>query len=251
MTIEFYSELFSFLNAKNIKHEVDYNIVHLTEYDYSLFLVLETDDNNVDTFNKKRDIEGSEFSKFLVFIWFDLWQNKREIILSKITHLCEKSEKIHARKTKVQTVSKEDCNLFFVKNHLNKPVLGYRRIGLYLNQELIALASFAKRRKFRDDTYSAELLQFATKNGIHINGGLSKLIKHFKENHSIDSLMTYIDLDWSNGGKFLKIGFTIESTKTPVYFVTNQGTNLRDVSPLNRTIFNLGSLKSIQHFIKD
>lgn len=251
MTIEFYSELFSFLNLKSIKYEVDCNIIRFLDYDYSLFITIETETNSTDVFRSKRDLEKNEYNKFLVFVWFDLWQYKKDVILSKITHLLELSTKVHARKTKVQLVNKEDCNSFFVKNHLNKPVIGYKRLGLYLDQELVALASFAKRRKFRDDTYSAELLQFATKNGIHINGGMSKLIKHFRDGHSIDSLMTYIDLDWSNGEKFTKIGFMKTSLKDHVYFNFNRITNLREVSNLSGKLFNMGSIKSIQSYKQD
>ena len=248
MDIRFYSDLLGFLDSKNIKYTIENNLLRLDDYDYSLFLVLESHDNCLDNFKKKRELENQEYNKFLVFIWFDLWLNKKEIIISKLTHLCGFSKKIHARKTTVQIVNKEDCELFFIENHLNQPVLGFKRIGLYLNSELIGLASFAKRRKFRDESYSAELLQFATKNGTHINGGLSKLIKHFKIKHSFDSLMTYIDLDWSNGEKFSKIGFNLDSNKKSVYFNKIDTSVPRIVSLKKTDIFNLGSIKSIKYY---
>jgi hypothetical protein len=251
MIIDFYSGIFKFLDDKNIKYTLEQNIVRLENYNYALFLVLKSNTNSIDDFKKKRELENTNFNKLLVFIWYDLWQNKEKIILSKLTHLCGFSKKIHARKTLIQNVNREDCEIFFLENHLNQPLIGYKRIGLYLNNEMIALASFAKRRKFRDNTYSSELLQFATQDGIHINGGLSKLIKHFRISHSFDTLMTYIDLDWSNGEKFSKIGFKIDSIKAPVYFKKTESTNLRKISSQKTDIFNLGNIKSIQYLKVD
>ena len=250
MDLSLYADFFSFLEGKNVKYTVDGNIVCLNDYNYSLFLVLESASNSVVSFNAEREAQKALNGKFLIFIWFDLWHIKKNVILSKITHLLGKSKKIHARKTSVEIVSKEECEFFFNENHLNQPVLGYKRIGLYLDSNLIGLASFAKRRKFRDDTYSSELLQFATVNGTHINGGLTKIIKYFRKLHSFDSLMTYIDLDWSSGEKFFTTGFVFDSYKSPVFFETEIDENFRSLSNLETNIFNLGSIKSVRYFEK-
>jgi len=241
----FYTSLFDFLDTHRINFVLDANIVRFKDYDYSLFLVLKQSNNTYDNFIQNRDFEQIEHNKYLIFIWYDLWTTKQDIILSKLTHLFGLSKKIHARKTKIELISKLDCNLFFNQNHLNQPVIGYKRVGLILNNELIALGSFAKKRKFRDDTYSAELLQFSTKNYHHVNGGLSKIIKHFAKIHPIDSLMTYIDLDWSKGEKFNKIGFNYISEKSQVYFKLNNSTHKRSVNIDSSPIFNTGSLKSV------
>ena len=57
--------------------------------------------------------------------------------------------------------------------------------------------------------------------------------------------MTYIDLDWSDGQKFLKVGFELDSIKDSVYFNLNPTSNLRDFSEVSSEIFNMGSIKSI------
>jgi hypothetical protein len=249
MSKSLYHALFNFLDSHSIKYSLDSNIVRFKDYNFSFFLVLENEDNTYINFIKKRELEDSDFSSFLIFIWFDLWYSKQEIILSKITHLFGLSKKLHARKTNVELVNKIDAQNFFTQNHLNQPVIGYKRIGLSINNELVALASFAKRRKFRDDSYSAELLQFATKNNHHINGGLSKVIKHFIKNHPIDSLMTYIDLDWSTGAKFEKIGFEIDTKRNHVNFMIDHTNGQRTViQDDNSKIFNTGSLKSLIYY---
>jgi hypothetical protein len=249
MSNSFYQDLFKFLDSNIIDYTVDHNIVRFKNYDFSFFLIEEAEDNTYEHFIEQREFERSNFDALLIFIWFDLWHSKQEVILSKVTHLLGLSKKLHARKTKVELVNKSDCELFFAKNHLNQPVIGYKRIGLSIDNELVALASFAKRRKFRDGSYSAELLQFATQNNHHINGGLSKVIKHFIKNHPIDSLMTYIDLDWSTGEKFEKIGFEMDTKRESVNFNLNTETKQRRVIQNNSSpIFNTGSLKSLIHF---
>jgi len=241
MPKQFYKQLFIFLDDHKIDYKIDSNIVRFKQYPFSFFLVLENHHDSIPTITNYREVEKNKYDKFLIFIWFDLWYTKKEVILSKITHLFGLSHKIHARKTKVISVGKDDCHTFFLTNHLNKPVIGYKRIGLELDGELIALGSFAKRRKFRDDTYSAELLQFATKNGFHINGGLSKIIKGFTKIHTIDSLMTYVDLDWSEGHKFKNIGFDFISQKENIYFTTHH--QFREFSNEPTNIFSLGAKK--------
>jgi len=241
MSKQFYSQLFDFLNDNQIEYELDSNKIRFKQYSFSLFLVLENDTNTVAKFVDFREKEKFDHNKYLIFVWFDIWTLKKEVVISKITHLLGLSSKIHARKTKIVLIDKEKCNSFFLENHLNKPVIGYKRIGLELDGELIALGSFAKRRKFRDDTYSAELLQFATKNGHHVNGGLSKIIKGFTKIHSIQSLMTYVDLDWSEGHKFNNIGFDFISIKEDIYF--NIINELRTFSEHTTSIFSLGAKK--------
>jgi hypothetical protein len=178
----------------------------------------------------------------LKFVWWDLWLNKKDIVQSKINHYKGLSKKIHARKTIVKPVDKKIAFQFQIDNHLNSPLLGFRRFGLYNGTNLIAIAVFAKKRKFKDGSYSAELLHYCTLNHHHINGGLSKLIASFVKTYPIDSLMTYVDLDWSDGEKFKKVGFEIIEKQPPRYFkVINQLRVPCDIEESD--VFNMGNLK--------
>ena len=247
MEIDLFNDLLLFFDESQIKYKIDNQIIRLTDFDVSYYLVTDTNQLKVKDFENLRRLENEKHGSFLIFIWYDLWLIKKDIILSKIKHSVGQSKKLHARKTIVKSVNKKDCVLFFSNNHLNQPLIGFKRFGLYLNDELIALASFAKKRKFRDDSYSAEMLQFSTKNGIHINGGLSKLIKHFIRQYDVKTLMTYIDLDWANGDNFKTIGFESTDIKASIYFKLNQQ-NKRESTLHPTPIFNMGSVKSILTF---
>jgi hypothetical protein len=236
------TSIIPYLNQINIRFEINNSVVNLLDYNYALcYIDIKNEQNEKDLVNLRTQIKELN-QKHLVIIWWDFWLNKPQIIKSKINHLLGLSTKIHARKTVLKPIDKDQALEFQINNHLMTPLPGYKRFGLFLNNQLIAVAVFAKKRKFRDNSYSAELLRFSTLNNIHINGGLSKLIKAFTLQHPIDSLMTYADLDWSDGRKFEKIGFEIIDQQPPMFFKLNN--SIRTLSSSQQfDVFNLGSLK--------
>lgn len=231
-----------YLNQLNIRFDIDDGIINLLDYNFAIYYVDNKNVQNENDLVQLRTQIKKQLQKLLVIIWWDLWLNKPQIVKSKINHLLGKSTKIHARKTVIKSIDKNQAIKFQIDNHLMIPLPGYKRFGLFLNHQLIALAVFAKKRKFKDDSYSAELLRFSTLNNTHINGGLSKLIKAFTIQHPIDSLMTYIDLDWSDGRKFEKIGFKIINQQPPMFFKLNDYSRTLSNSQ-QFDVFNLGSLK--------
>jgi hypothetical protein len=236
------ASIITYLNQLNIKFKTNNEIIIFLDYDYVLCFIDKTNKQNEnDLINLRTQIKEKN-QKQLIIIWWDFWLNKPQIIKSKIKHLLGLSTKIHARKTVVKPIDKNKALEFQINNHLLSPLSGYKRFGLFLDNQLIAVAVFAKKRKFRDNSYSAELLRFSTLNNIHINGGLSKLIKAFTLQHPIDSLMTYIDLDWSDGRKFEKIGFKIINQQPPMFFKLNDLERTLS-TPQQFDVFNLGSLK--------
>jgi len=235
------------LKSFNIDFYIDGDYIVLNQLSFAFLCVEKNNDFSPQNLIDFRDRIKQKHHKFLIFIWWDLWQNRKEIIKSKIRHQIGLSEKIHARKTTVRVIEKEIALEFQKHNHLMMPLPGYKHLGLFLDNQLIALAIFAKKRKFRDDSYSAELLRFCTLNHSHINGGLSKLIKAFTLKHPIDSLMTYIDLDWADGSNFEKIGFEIIDEQPPMFFKIVDGQRILSLQK-DYDVFNLGSLKLMNYF---
>lgn len=219
-----------------------YSVILLHQLPYAFYYVDQSNLKNHNNLLNLREKVKQNHQKLLVFIWWDLWQYKTDVVKSKIKHIIGQSTKIHARKTTVKPINRNKAIDFQQKNHLSVALPGFKRYGLFLNDDLIALAVFAKKRKFNDGSYSAELLRFSTKNNLHINGGLSKLIKPYLNTYHIDSLMTYVDLDWADGSKFKKIGFKIINNQPPMFFKLEN--NSRQLSsPQKYDVFNMGSLK--------
>jgi hypothetical protein len=248
----FKPEFLDFLTSININYTESNNIVKLTNHSYSFKLNCIDKDLSPANFRSLRKVEIENNSKFLILIWEDLWSTKRNVIESKIKHLVNQSIKIHARQTKVKEISALESESFLSKNHLFEPSKGFKRLALIKNEAIVAVAVFAKRRKFRDGSYSSELIMFSTLNYHHVNGGLTKLISRFKIDYPIKTLMTYIDLDWSEGAKFEKVGFKLHGFNQPKYYYpANLSTNRVQIVENNQdetAIFNMGSAKFILTF---
>ncbi len=111
----------------------------------------------------------------------------------------------------------------------------------------------------RNGAKSSELIRFCNLYGSRVVGGLTKLINKFQRLYQLDELMTYCDLEWSNGLNFEKLGFTKTGTSTPTEFVVNLNSWERihlerfDASTMQnknkyQIISNLGSIKFFKYF---
>ncbi len=156
----------------------------------------------------------------LIHLWQDVWETKQTQVLSRIHSFLGLNERIHARKTKVVPVDQQKSIHFLSTYHLQGYVKSKYNFGLIYNEELVALASFSEPRpmKSRGDNYqSAELVRFASKNGLTIVGGLSKLINFFIKQITFDDVMTYADRDWSLGKGYQQLDFTFTAETPPAY----------------------------------
>lgn len=197
--------------------------------------------------NESKDIK-------LVHLWEDVWLTKPNQVIARIKSLLGKNIRIHGRKTVVKKVNKLIADGFLIENHLQGTVSSRYKFGLFLNDELIGIATFSALRKMNHtpNYTSAELIRFAIKAGFSVTGGLSKLIRAFKINFKPNDLMTYADCDWSRGEAYSKLGFNKVSYLEPAEFLLNEDFD-RSIIKNNcelthQTVFNTGSLKYILKF---
>ncbi|UKT65308.1 hypothetical protein [Pedobacter mucosus] len=187
----------------------------------------------------------------LIHLWEDVWQSKPTQVLARIKSLMGLNIRIHGRKTIVKKLDKQIADSFLSENHIQGAVNSRHKFGLYLNEKLMAVATFSALRKMRhsDNYKSAELIRFAVKAGYSINGGLSKLISSFQKTYQPNDLMTYADRDWSAGEAYLKLGFENTDVLEPKFFDIDEDYN-RKLSDSNseKNVFNTGSLKYILKF---
>lgn len=171
-------------------------------------------------------------------LWEDVWNQKKNFILTFLKFKIDRPLSIFARDTKVVILKESDVREFANKNHL----LGFLRGKTYLacivpphrqfrlihsefvidGNPLIAIAVFGQDRVFKNDEgysqISAELIQICTDPSVRLVGGLTKLISFYTSMRQIDNVMTYSDLEWSGGIAFQKIGFVHECSTDPLYF---------------------------------
>lgn len=190
----------------------------------------------------------------LVHLWEDVWLSRPEQVLARIQSLLGSNKRIHGRKTAVKRISRPIADVFLNTNHLQGTVTARYKMGLFLGDELVAVASFSGLRKmnYSESYRSAELIRFAVKAGYSVTGGLSKLISAFEAEFKPQDIMTYSDNDWSAGNAYFRLGFKQTGILKPQYFNLDDNFQRSLEKEANNNIspkvFNTGSLKFILKF---
>jgi hypothetical protein len=192
----------------------------------------------------------------LIHIWEDMYTQHPELVLARIQALMGNRKRIHGRTTEVKRIDKTTAEGFLNTHHLQQYVTAYYKYGLYHKEELVAVATFSKSRIMQDEIIpyrSYELIRFASKAGITVTGGLSKLLRAFINEVHPAHIMTYADRDWGSGEGYEKLGFNQVANNPPSPFYINLTTLLRTNAnqliregltlPDEMLVFNAGSLK--------
>ena len=166
----------------------------------------------------------------LLHVFEDEWIFKKEIVKSIIKSKIGIIEnKIFARKTEVKKINDNKLIRDFLNdNHIQGFVGSNIKIGLFYENELVALMTFGKKRvalgnKMNNDG-EYEMLRFCNKLNIQVIGGASKLLKYFIRNYYPKSIISFADRRYSQGKLYEKLGFEfIENTKPSYwYFKKNE-----------------------------
>lgn len=173
----------------------------------------------------------------LIHIWEHDYREKRDIILSKLNHICGRSKSIFARKCKLREISLSEANTFLDATHIQGSCISKHRLGLFYNEELVAVMTFGKTRFNKN--YDWELLRYSSKLNCNVVGGFSKILKYFIEHYLPKSIITYSDKGWSVGDVYKNNNFKFLHTIPPAYFYTNDYKNF-----YNRISFQKKKLKS-------
>ena len=86
---------------------------------------------------------------------------------------------------------------------------------------LVAVATFSNARKWvkgGKEIRSYEWTRYASLPGLRVSGGMGKMLKAFINEVHPDDIMSYADLEWSEGTVYSQLGFTLEDRKGPVLF---------------------------------
>lgn len=152
----------------------------------------------------------------LVHVFEDEWKSRRTIVEDRIRSIIGVGQKrLYARKCRVSEISPKESSAFLDENHLqgrdNSPV----RYGLHHGGELVAVMTFCKPRFSK--AYDWEMARFATKSGLRVVGGASKLLRAFESTHS-GAVVSYADRRYSDGRLYERLGFEHVSDSEPNYW---------------------------------
>ncbi|MGL4364269.1 MAG: hypothetical protein ACRCSB_03580 [Bacteroidales bacterium] len=159
----------------------------------------------------------------LIHLWEDIWHCKKAQVEARIATLLGDFTRYHARQTSVCTLNRSQALRFLEAHHFQVPLDGLYKYGLFLKDELLAVALFSRgcRMKQKGENYrSHELLRFANATGVVVAGGLSKLLAHFVREKMPNDIMTYVDCDWGNGKSYKLLGFErVECMPSKMFFL--------------------------------
>lgn len=250
---------------------VDFGLLHYyhAEKDFMIQVVPSTSfqeikkQDKVQVFQQHMTQLRSQF-KTVIRIWEDVWQNKKAWISHFLSSKFKSPRSVFARDTRVVEISKELAESFLAANHLLGFLPGSRYFACIVpphrhfriqptrfqmeENPLIMVAVFGQVRHMKRGDLagkaSGELIQVATDPDVRCVGGLSKLIATYAHEMKLDNLMTYADLEWSDGHAFHQIGFVSELVSTPLYF-SFDSLGVRKISqhPEDALACNSGNLK--------
>ena len=149
----------------------------------------------------------------LIHIFEHEWINKQELVKEKLKAILGvEQEKVYARKCIVKEIDTKTKNEFLNKYHIQGEDKSVLKIGLFHNDELVAVMTFGYPR-FNND-YSWELIRYATSK--HVIGGAGKLLAYFRRTY-VGSIITYADRRFSRGNMYEKLGFNLINITKPNY----------------------------------
>lgn len=179
----------------------------------------------------------SEADKYPLIIPEDRWNNQKGMMQQRLLAHLEIFVPIYARNCEVRRIDKNTAAEFLSRTHSYGDASCRYRYGLFLKRytgargiqtedspqpgELVAVATFSNARKWNKEgkeIRSHEWTRYASLPGVRINGGMGKLLKEFIQDAQPDDIMTYADLEWSEGGVYEQLGFSLEGRKCPVMF---------------------------------
>ena len=175
----------------------------------------------------------------------DRWERQREMMEKRLLAHLEVFFPIYARNCEVRKIDKKTAGEFLNANHSYGDATCRYRYGLYLKRHtghtaagetgshivpgtLIAVATFSNARKWikaDKEIRSYEWTRYASLPEVRLSGGMGKMLNEFIKDVNPDDIMTYADLEWSEGKVYEKLGFVLEGEKAPVSFSIDEGWN--------------------------
>ena len=179
----------------------------------------------------------------------DLWEREKEMMQARILAHCGICRRIFARNCEVRRIGRPEANSFLGKSHSYGGASCRYCYGLYVrngatgngnikpDQSLImtsanaaedypvAVAEFSNARKWIKDgreIRSYEWIRYASLPGMRISGGMGKLLKRFMDDIRPDDIMSYADMEWSDGSVYRQLGFAEDGYRAPVMFAIDR-----------------------------
>ncbi len=183
---------------------------------------------------------SQEDGEYPLIITEDRWRSQRTMMEARLLAHLEIFSRIYARNCEIRRIEKAEAADFLSRNHSYGDAACRYRYGIFMKRHtghnrlngtvspgtLVAVATFSNARKWvkGDRTIrSYEWTRYASLPDIRISGGMGKVLRTFIRDISPDDIMSYADLEWSEGEVYRTLGFSLEGQKEPVLFRIDAG----------------------------
>ncbi len=180
----------------------------------------------------------------------DRWRSQNAMMKARLLAHLEIFIPVYARNCEIRRIDKQTAAAFLAENHSYGDASCRYRYGMFLKRHtghiahqlksihgmlpapgtLVAAAEFSNARKWTkgDKTIrSYEWVRYASAAGIRVCGGMGKILQTFISEVSPDDIMSYADMEWSEGSVYEQLGFVPDGEKEAVLFRIDSGTYRR------------------------
>ena len=166
--------------------------------------------------NKSKLAENAGYK--LLHLFDNDWNDKREIVKSRISSALKLNKKIYARNTDIRLLTVKEEREFFTETHLQGYIPSEYCLGLFVHDKIVAAMSFISPRF--DKKYEYELLRYSTQLYVNVTGGPSKLLASFVKLYSPKSMISYSHNTFGHATLYRTLGFCYSHTSVPSYKYT-------------------------------
>lgn len=175
-----------------------------------------------------------------IFVTEDRWRSQRTMMEARLLAHRHIFCQVYARNCELRRIDKPLAAAFLKDNHSYGDASCRYRYGLFLKRltgekaqqpgaggallqpgTLVAVSEFSSPRRWNKDgrlVSSYEWVRYASLPGVRVEGGMGKFLKHFIREVGPDDIMSYADLEWSDGSAYSALGFKREGDKDAVLF---------------------------------
>lgn len=154
------------------------------------------------------------------YLFEDVWNRSGEVIRRRMLAHLGRFRSVFARNCSVVKLDTPEANAFLSRYHTYGAARSKYRYGLELHGELLAVASFSSGRPMQRERVlqSYEWVRYASLPDTRVVGGMGKLMNAFIDDVHPEEIMSYADLEWSDGSVYRTLGFREAGRRDPVEF---------------------------------
>lgn len=206
---------------------------------------------------------GIEWERGVTYIFEDRWHSSRGLLEKRLRAHLGQFRSVFARKCEVFVPTPGECTDFLERWHIYGSAKCKYRYALRYEGETVAVSTFSAPRPMMRNgvqVQSYEWVRFASLPDMRISGGMGRLLEAFVREQAPQDIMSYADLEWSDGSVYERLGFERTALVAPVEFIVDPITferrhmskmmkNGAVPAPGSIVIRNLGSAKYVRTFM--